>query len=171
MKTLGAPFASAALEKLGTFFSCLLGGALIVAVIVNVLNVVARHAFSQTMTGADDLEIYLMIAMAFLGGLVAHIRRCHLRMDVLSRRFPLIIGRLVDDAEALLAIAVCGLMSCISCTYTFKMFNIGSYSENAHIPMWIPHAVLAIAFTLMTLAATVGLLSPNSSRPRKSAAP
>ena len=47
---------------------------------------------------------------------------------------------------ALLAIAVCGLMTWVSWTYTTKIFRIGSHSENAHIPMWMPHSVLAISF-------------------------
>jgi C4-dicarboxylate transporter DctQ subunit len=149
-----------ALGGVATFFSRLLGAALIVAVVVNVVNVIARYGFNHAITGADELQIYLMIGMAFLGGLVAHIRRRHLRMDVLTRHFPPAVARLVNAAEALLAIGVCGLMTWVSWTYTLKIFKIGSHSENAHIPMWMPHSVLAVSFTLMTLVGLVRLVSP-----------
>jgi C4-dicarboxylate transporter DctQ subunit len=151
------PPQSGALGGIAALFSRLLGAALIIAVIVNVVNVVARYGFNHAITGADEFQIYLMISMAFLGGLVAHIRRRHLRMDVLVRHFPPRLARLVNGAEALIAIGACGLMTWISWNYTIRMFRIGSHSENAHIPMWIPHSVLAIAFTLMTVVGLVRL--------------
>jgi C4-dicarboxylate transporter DctQ subunit len=152
-------------DGIATAFSRLLGAALIFAVIVNVVNVVARYGFDHAITGADELQIYLMIGMAFLGGLVAHIRQRHLRMDVLVRHFPPGVARFVNEVEALLATAVCGLMTWVSWTYTEKMFLIGSYSENAHIPMWIPHSVLAISFTLMTFVGVVRLLVRDATPP------
>ena len=147
----------AALNGVARFFSRLLGAALIVAVIINVVNVVARYGFNHAITGADELQIYLMVAMAFLGAVVAHIRRRHLRMDVLTRHFPPLVARWLNGIEALLAIAVCGLMTWISWTYVIKIFKLGSHSENADIPMWLPHSVLAISFTLMTLVGLVRL--------------
>ena len=147
----------AALNGVASFFSRLLGAALIVAVIINVVNVVARYGFNHAITGADELQIYLMVAMAFLGAVVAHIRRRHLRMDVLTRHFPPPVARLLNGIEALLAIGVCGLMTWVSWTYVVKIFKLGSHSENAGIPMWMPHSVLAISFTLMTLVGLVRL--------------
>jgi len=145
------------LDAVATAFSRLLGAALIVAVLVNVINVISRYGFNHALTGADELQIYLMIGLAFLGGLVAHIRRRHLRMDVLTRHFPPRIVRLLASVEALLGIAVCGLMTWVSWTYTIRIFRLGSHSENAHIPMWMPHSVLAISFTLMTLVGLIRL--------------
>jgi C4-dicarboxylate transporter, DctQ subunit len=158
MKTLNLAV-PAALDKGATFLSRLVGVALIVAVLINVVNVVGRYVFDHALTGADDLEIYLMICIAFSGGLIAHIRQRHLRMDVLSRHLPPVLGRLVKGAEALLAIAVCGMMTWVSWNYTLKIFRIGSHSENAHIAMWIPHSLLAVSFTLMTLAGLARLFS------------
>jgi TRAP-type C4-dicarboxylate transport system permease small subunit len=141
------------LNEVAGFFSRMLGLALMVAVVVNFANVIGRYGFNEPLTGADELQVYLMIGMAFLGGLVAQIRQRHLRMDVLVRAFPPSIARLVNGAEALLTIAVSGLMTWVSWNYTIRIFLLGSRSENAGIALWIPHSVLAIAFTLMMLAA------------------
>ncbi|HWK45215.1 MAG TPA: TRAP transporter small permease [Stellaceae bacterium] len=145
------------LNGIAGFVSRLLGVALIAAVILNFVNIVARYGFDHALTGADEFQIYLMVGMAFLGALVAHIRRRHLRMDVLTRHFSPPVARLVDFVEALLAIAVCGLMTWVSWTYTIKIFTIGSHSQNAHIPMWIPHSMLAVSFSLMTLVGVIRL--------------
>lgn len=163
----GKPIPQAALNGVAAFFSRLLGVALIIAVIINFVNVICRYGFNRSLAGADELQVYLMIGMAFLGGLVAHIRRRHLRMDVLVRHFPPVFKRLLDGVEALLAMAICGLMTWVSWTYTLRIFRIGSLSENAHLPLWIPHVVLAISFTLMTVVGLVRLVS----RDEKPAAP
>ena len=168
---LVTPPPQGALSGIATLFSRLLGAALIVAVIVNVVNVVGRYGFNHAIAGADEFQIYLMISMAFLGGLIAHIRRRHLRMDVLTRHFSPGVRRLVNGIEALLAIAVCGLMTWVSWNYTIKMFRIGTHSENAHIPMWIPHSVLAVAFTLMTFVGLVRLFTRDEAAPAPVSAP
>jgi C4-dicarboxylate transporter DctQ subunit len=143
----------------GNGISRLLGVALILAVILNFVNVISRYGFNHALIGADEFQIYLMIAMAFLGGLVAQIRRRHLRMDVLTAHFPPLLVRLLDLVEALLTVGICGLLTYVSWTYTMRIFRIGSHSENAHIPMWLPHSVLAVAFSLMTLVGVKRLLT------------
>ncbi len=150
------------LNEVAGFFSRMLGLALMVAVVVNFANVIGRYGFNEPLTGADELQVYLMIGMAFLGGLVAQIRQRHLRMDVLVRAFPPSIARLVNGAEALLTIAVTGLMTWVSWNYTIRIFILGSRSENVGIALWIPHSVLAIAFTLMMLAAIARLFDKRA---------
>jgi TRAP-type C4-dicarboxylate transport system permease small subunit len=159
LRTPRPSIAETAANGLADWVARLLGVALIAAVILNVVNVVARYVFDHALTGADEFEIYLMIGMAFLGGLVAHIRRRHLRMDVMTRHFPPIMARLVRGAESLLTIAVCGLMTFVSWRYTLRIYAIGSHSPNAHIPMWIPHSTLAVAFTLITLVEVTRLFT------------
>lgn len=153
----GAQIVNRGLGAAASGISILLGVALIVAVFINVANVIGRYGFNHPIEGADEVEVYLMIGLAFLGALVAHIRRRHLRMDVLARRFPAPVARAANLFEALVAVAVCGLMTWVSFNYTNRIWRLGSHSENAHIPMWIPHSMLAIAFALMTLVGVIRL--------------
>ena len=143
------------LASAATAISLLLGVLLMVAVLVNIANVVGRYVFNSPVEGADEVEIYLMIGLAFFGALVAHIRGRHLRMDVLASRFPRRFARVVNSVEALTAVGVCGLVTWVSFNYTSRIWRLGSHSDNAHIPMWMPHSLLTASFALMTL---VGLL-------------
>ncbi len=127
--------------------------ALIAAMLLNVVNVVNRYVFGNSITGADELQIYLMVALAFLGSAVASARGLHLRMDVLVRYFPLWLRRLMGALEALGTVVLCGVVTWVATLYALKVYEIGSRSENAHIPMWMPHSVVAIAFAMMTLIA------------------
>lgn len=135
-----------------------LGAALLAAVAMNFTNVVARYVFGRSLQGADELQIYLMVALAFFGSVVAMVRHQHLRMDVMTRYFPRAMRRLLGWLEAFGAVALCGFVCWISTGYAVRMHQIGSVSENAHIPMWIPHAVVALAFAVMTVIGVLRLL-------------
>ena len=44
-----------------------LAAALVAAVILNVINVASRYVFGDVVSFADELQIYLMVALAFAG--------------------------------------------------------------------------------------------------------
>ena len=62
--------------------------AFIFAVCLNFANVVGRYVFGYSISGADEIQIYIMVWMAFLGAAVVAWRREHLRMDVLVKMLP-----------------------------------------------------------------------------------
>ncbi len=98
------------------------------------------------------------MALAFFGSVVASIRGQHLRMDVLTRFFPLGINQIVRGLEAVGAVVLCGFVCFISSSYAMRMAQIGTVSENAHVPMWIPHAVVAVAFAALTVTGIAELV-------------
>ena len=53
---------------------------------------------------------------------------------------------------------LCGFVCYISTNYALRISQIGMVSENAHIPMWIPHSVVALAFAALTLVGASELL-------------
>ena len=150
-----------ALERLAWLVERLLAIALLIAVLLNVVNVVSRYVFGEAITSADELQIYLMVALAFLGALVASARRSHLRMDVLVRYFPATLARALVVAEGVLTVVLCAFAAWVSGQYVMKMYQLGSISENGHFPMWVPHSLLAVAFVLMTLVGVVWALRPS----------
>jgi TRAP-type C4-dicarboxylate transport system permease small subunit len=143
------------LTAIADFFSRVLGAALILAVLVNFVNVVGRYGVDEPLSGADQLQVYLMIGMTVVASLVAQIRGRHLRLDRLTRSFPPAVSRRIHAAEALLTIAVTGLMIWTSWDYTIRIVIIGRSDENAGVAMWIPQSVLALAIALTMLAAAV----------------
>ncbi|WP_158213249.1 TRAP transporter small permease [Pigmentiphaga sp. NML080357] len=143
------------LERAATSLELALASALLAAVAINVANVVARYVFGRSITGADELQVYLMAALAFFGSAVAAVRGQHLRMDVLNRFFPHELRRFLAALEAAAAVALCGFVCFVSTSYAWRIHQIGSVSENGHIPMWIPHSLVAVAFATMVV---VGLI-------------
>ena len=132
--------------------------ALVLAVLVNFANVVARYVFRRPILGADELQVFLMVWMTFLGVVVVTWRRMHLRMDLLSERLPAGGRRWLRLGEALAAAVLSALVLGESVRYTVRMFEIGRRSDALGMPSWIGHSAVAIAFGLMGLIAVYRLV-------------
>lgn len=130
----------------------LLALAFIAAVCLNFANVVGRYGFGRSIAAADEIQIYIMVFMAFLGAAVVSWRRQHLRMDVLVRFFPEKVRRGLGLIEPALIVAVGGFALVQSWRYSAQMFAIGRTSDVGGIPMWIPHGAVVLGFALILLS-------------------
>jgi TRAP-type C4-dicarboxylate transport system permease small subunit len=136
----------------------LLGLALIIAVLINFVNVVGRYIFGSTFISADEVQIYIMVYIAFLGAAVATWRRIHLRMDVLVQRLPGGIKAVLAAAELVLILVLASLVLYVSSGYVTQMAGLDARSQNAGIPMWIPHSALVLGFGLIAVLAVLQII-------------
>src|SRR5215472_13354908 len=134
--------------------------AFIFAVLLNFANVVGRYLLGLSLLGADEVQIFIMVAMTFLGAAVVTRRNLHLRMDVLVRFLP---------AGVLAALA--GFVLTQSYFYARQMWRIGRTSDMAGVPMWIPHATVALGFALILVVALWRLARMTRRSPEREAEP
>jgi TRAP-type C4-dicarboxylate transport system permease small subunit len=123
--------------------------AFIAAVCLNFANVVGRYGFGRSIAGADEIQIYIMVFMAFIGAAVVSWRRQHLRMDVLVRFLPQGLQTGLQLCEILLLVIVAGFTLVQSWRYSAQMFALGRTSDVGGIPMWIPHGAVTLGFALI----------------------
>jgi len=150
---------------LDTFFDKLTRGielalalAFICAVCINFIDVVGRYGFGWTLIWGDEVQIYIMIWMAFLGAVVVSWRHMHLRMDILFKHFPRPVQFLVRLAELAALTVLCALLLFESGHYAEQMFVLHRLSDVARIPMWIPNSGVALGFGLIALIALLRLV-------------
>src|ERR1035437_9682845 len=105
--------------------------AFIAAVGLNFFNVVGRYGFGVTILSADEIQIFIMVFMAFLGAAVVAWRGQHLRMDVLVNALPTPIRRLIKIAELVAIVILASFVLWNSTYYAEQMFNIGRVSDMA----------------------------------------
>jgi TRAP-type C4-dicarboxylate transport system permease small subunit len=146
------------LERLTWWIERALAYAFIGAVALNFINVIARYVFDNTILSADEIQIFIMVFMTFLGAAVVAWRNHHLRMDVLVNALPPPVRRLIKIAELAVIVILAGFVLWNSTYYAEQMFNIGRVSDMAQVPMWIPHGVVAAGFGLMALIAGLRLV-------------
>lgn len=139
--------------------------AFIAAVGLNFFNVVGRYGFGVTMLSADEVQIFIMVFMAFLGAAVVAWRDQHLRMDVLVNALPAPLRKLVRIAELTVIAILAGFVLWNSSYYVKQMFIFGRVSDMGRIPMWIPHGAVAAGFGLITLVTCLRLIQILTGHP------
>jgi TRAP-type C4-dicarboxylate transport system permease small subunit len=136
----------------------------IAAVGLNFFNVVGRYGFGVTMLSADELQIFIMVFMTFLGAAVVAWRDQHLRMDVLVNALPAKIRKLVRVIELTAIAVLAGFVLWNSSYYVKQMFIFGRVSDMGRVPMWIPHGAVVLGFGLITLVTCLRLIQTLSRR-------
>jgi TRAP-type transport system small permease protein len=122
------------------------------AVALNFGNVAGRYLLGQTLLSADELQIFSMVIITFLGAGVVAWRSQHLRMSVLVSALPRPAQQAIAFAELVCMIALAIFVLWNSANYASQMFALGRVSDMANIPMWIPHVIVAIGFGLIAIA-------------------
>lgn len=135
----------------------LLGLVLCAIVGLNFVSATSRYTAGRAILGADEVQVYAMVWLVFVGGAVVTWRGLHLRMDVLSTQLPGGAGRARELLENVLAVLACGAMSWVSLQFVRQIHDMGQHSDGAGIPMWIPHSAVLVGFVLMTGAAVYSL--------------
>ena len=142
-------------DRLARGLEILLALVLIAAVILNFVNVIGRYGFGRAFIAADELQTYAMVYLAFLGAALASWRGLHLRMDVLAQRLPAVFQKVLFFIEILLVVVLGSLVTWVAARYTMQMYSLGATSQNAGIPMWLPHLAIPLGFGLLVLLTVI----------------
>jgi TRAP-type C4-dicarboxylate transport system permease small subunit len=149
----------------------LLGLVFIGAVCLNFANVVGRYAFGRAIFGADEVQTYIMVWMAFVGAAAVTWRNAHLRMDVLVTSLPARLQAALRLVELALMIATALFVLVQSWRYVGQMAAMGRRSDAAEIPMAVPHAAVAVGFGLIAAIALWRLVRIRADARRGAAGP
>ena len=153
------------LDRLMRWIERGLAYAFIAAVGLNFFNVVGRYGFGVTILSADEIQIFIMVFMAFLGAAVVAWRGQHLRMDVLVNTLPASLRRLVRIFELAVVAILASFVLWNSTYYAQQMFNFGRVSDMGRVPMWIPHGAVAVGFGLIAFVACLRLVQILTGHP------
>jgi C4-dicarboxylate transporter DctQ subunit len=137
------------ISRLISAIEAVLAFALLVAIALNFANVIGRYVFARSILGADELQIYAMIWMAFLGSVVVAWRGEHLRMDALAHLLPASVAPVLRVLELVLLLVLAGFVVVQSWSYTARMLDVSS--AVAGIPMWVPHSAVIAGYALLAL--------------------
>lgn len=151
--------AKSAVERIGDgivfVVERLLALGLIAAIVLDFVNVAGRYTGGFTLLGVDEIEIDVLVWIAFIGAVAVTWRGQHLRMDVLYHASPPAVRRLIAAAELAIMLVVTGFAAFESFTYVTKLYALGMVSDIMRIPEWIPHLAVGLCFAAMALIVLV----------------
>jgi TRAP-type C4-dicarboxylate transport system permease small subunit len=165
------PVIDKAFDRVARAIELVLAVAFILAVVLNFTNVVGRYLFGVSFLASDEVQVFVMVGMTFLGAAVVTRRHEHLRMDVLVQFMPGWVRLALRIAEQILLIVLAGFVLSQSYFYATQMWRIGRTSDMAGVPMWIPHGSVALGFALILLIAAWRLVTVIARRAEEHSAP
>jgi TRAP-type C4-dicarboxylate transport system permease small subunit len=164
----GHPVIDNAIDRVARLIELTLAAAFIVAILLNFANVIGRYLLGISLLGSDEVQIFIMVGMTFIGAAVVTRRNLHLRMDVLVQFLPPSVQFLLVILEQVLLATLAAFVLTQSYLYAGRMLTIGRTSDMAGVPMWIPHGFVMLGFGLMLIVTVWRLFRLAQDRARGS---
>lgn len=136
----------------------LLAVVLIALVVTSCVNIVLRYLFKVNWLAADELQVFVMIGLAFLGTIVVSGEGRQLRLDLLGQISAPWLKTALAMAESLVAFVVCGFVAYHSWAFLMRAFAMGQKGGSSGVPMWIPHASVTLCFAVLSVLALASLI-------------
>ncbi|MEM1506213.1 TRAP transporter small permease [Domibacillus sp. 8LH] len=133
--------------------------ALAVMVVLVFGNVVLRYLFNSGITWSEEMSRYLFIWLTFLGAIGAFKNKEHLGVDMLIKRLPNKMKRVVLVISDLLILAVLFLV--LDGSWKMTMINIDSKAPATGLPLAFIYGtgiLVSISMGLMTIYNLYGVI-------------
>lgn len=138
-----------------------IGVAMLGAIVLNFANVIGRYVFLRPIIWAEEVMVYAMIWMIFLGAGLASWEQTHLRMEAIHESLPPRLKRALNTLIALVSIVVGVYVIFLSTEVLNRMLTASQKSVAAGIPMVIPFAAVPIGFAVIIVASLIRLVRPG----------
>ena len=130
------------------FIQALTAVLLLVAVAINFANIVGRYAFMRPIASAEEVMLFLLVGIVFLGNSVVGFEGKQLRMDVVLQVLPARLRRALEVLADLTMIAVCVTLIVLGWPAIEMLAAFDQRSQAADIPLVIPQALVPIGLGL-----------------------
>lgn len=134
----------------------LIVGTLILAgIAINFANVIGRYIFLSPVIWAEEIMIYIMVWMVFIGAILVSYDGQHLRMDFFSIMLPSPFKEIINTIATVSLLAVCLFVIPANWTVVEMMWNNNQMSVVSEVPMVVPHFALLFGFAMIFVAVAV----------------
>jgi TRAP-type C4-dicarboxylate transport system permease small subunit len=124
---------------------------LLAAVTLNIANVIGRYFFSAPIAWAEEVMLFMMVGVVFLGAVAVSREGRHIRMDVVVNLLPSLPRRILEAMSALIEIAVAVTITVLGTPLVVQLYEFDQRSQAAQLPLAIPQALVPLGFALIAL--------------------
>ncbi len=136
----------------------LLGLALVLMVVLNIVNAAGRYGGLPVPGGMDELLVFAMIWIVMIGCILATHDRTHLSINLLPQSLNHDDRRILETFVSFLTAGVCAFVAWHSWTFIERIGAIGQKSMGLGVPMVVPHMAILVGFAgtaLVSLALAI----------------
>lgn len=140
-------------DRVMNLFLTGLGLVLIAMVALSFWNVFSRYVLGAAILWADEVLVFAMIGLAWLGAIICAWRDVVIRMDILVDALPPLLRGVLCLIQFGLVAAICFWAAWLSWGYVARLFRFGMTSDAAEVPLWIVHGAITLSLFAMALIA------------------
>jgi len=147
-----------AIRALAAVVLALAAISLIVAVALNLANIVGRYVFFSPIASAEEIMLFLFVGTVFLGNSYVGWKGRQIRMDVFLHALPATVRRWLDILADVAVIAVSIIIIVVGWPAIQMLAEFDQRSQVAEIPLVLPQALIPIGLALNALFVAVRLV-------------
>jgi C4-dicarboxylate transporter DctQ subunit len=138
-------------HALGWVETTFVGGALAFAGALLFVNVVLRYLFLAPISWAEELTLYIMVWIGFVGSSVAIRTRGHIAIDLLPLALSAAGRRRLAVFVAITVLAFLAVFIIYSGQHTLRVRSVGQVTPVMQAPMWLAYLAMPAGSALMFL--------------------
>lgn len=127
------------------------GAAMALSSLLLFANVVLRYVFLAPISWAEELSIYAVIWIVFVGGSAVVRLRGHLAIDLLPKLLSPAGRRLLVIFVLLASLGFFAVFCYFSGLHTLRVQAAGQLTPNMQAPMWLTYLAMPVGAALMFL--------------------
>ena len=157
------------LNGLVAFLQVLTAVLLIIAVALNFANITGRYMFNAPIASAEEVMLFLLVAVVFLGNALVSWEGKQIRMDVILHVLPPAVRRVLEIFADLTMMVVSVLLIVFAWPVIDMLYDFDQRSPAAGVPLFIPQALIPIGLGLMVFLTAARLIKGWTARRIESA--
>ena len=131
---------------------------LLIAVALNLANIVGRYVFLSPIASAEEIMLFLFVGTVFFGNSVVGWEGKQIRMDVFLLVLPAPLRRVFDVLADLAVIVVSVVLIWVGWPAIQMLAEFDQRSQAADIPLVIPQALVPIGLGLNAILVAARLV-------------
>ena len=148
-----------AIRALAAVVLALAAISLVVAVALNLANIVGRYVFFRPIASAEEVMLFLFVGTVFLGNSYVGWKGGQIRMDVFLHALPAAWRRWLDVLADVAVIVVSIVIIVVGWPAIQMLAEFDQRSQVAEIPLVLPQALIPIGLALNALFVVARLIA------------
>jgi TRAP-type C4-dicarboxylate transport system permease small subunit len=146
------------IESLVTGLRFLTASLLLIAVALNFANIIGRYVLNAPIASAEEVMLFLLVAVVFLGNSVVGWEGRQIRMDVVLHTLPPALRHWLEVIADLAMIAVSVILIVFAWPVINMLAEFDQRSQAAEVPLYIPQALIPIGLGLTAILTAARLI-------------
>jgi TRAP-type C4-dicarboxylate transport system permease small subunit len=151
-------------QKIATGVQFLTATLLLIAVALNFANILGRYMMNAPIAWAEEVMLFLLVAVVFLGNSVVGWEGKQIRMDVLLHTLPPTLRHALEVIADLAMIAVSVVLIVFAWPVIDMLAEFDQRSQASGVPLFIPQALIPIGLGLTAILTAARLLVTRRTR-------